>query len=129
MTGKEAQSTPRSSCEHGQPLESSLLSLISSGSTPSGAAVTGIGQPQGPELALPRWLSAQGRALGLLPTWALGILCLLQEKRGGGWATAGARPLQHLEAPPWGKLASESPGWGKQGWGQGSLPGWAPLLS
>lgn len=74
-----------------------------------------------PGSCLPR-----AQALGLLPTQASEAFSPLQRREEGDEA-AGAGPPQHLEAPPWGELASESLGWGRQGEGaraacQGGLP-------
>ena len=74
-----------------------------------------------PGSCLPR-----AQALGLLPIQASGASSPFQRREEGDGA-AGAGPPQHLEAPPWVELASESPGWGRQGEGaraacQGGLP-------
>lgn len=104
--------------------------LISFSRSPARAARTGTGPPLGPGFA------PSGSSVSVCPGPRLQACFLLRHLRhsllfrGARWGKQlqGKGP-QHLEAPPWGELTSESAGWGRPGEEAGSLPGWAPLLS
>lgn len=93
---------------------------ISSGQTPTGAAGTGQALLRDQGLCYSGSCLPRSQAPGSFPLRHLRHSVLLREESRGGAAGAAG-------APPWGKHASESQGWGWQGEGaraacQGGLP-------
>lgn len=106
--------TSKGSCQHCLVVaELASQPLSPPAEPPPGQLGQGLALPRDQGLCCPGSCLHRSRAPGLLPTQASEAFFPPQrrEEREGA---SGVGPPQHLEAPPWGELTSESTGWGRQ---------------
>lgn len=119
--------TPRGSWEHSSAVGAQhSQSSYPLAESPVGQLGWGLAFPRGQSLCRPGCCLPSPRLQACFSLRHLWHSFLLREERRGK-GLQGAGPPQHLEAPPWGEPASESPGSGRQGEGaraacQGGLP-------